>query len=148
MGFTGAGALLGAVFLASRGSPRGLVKFIPVAGAVFGLGLIAFSFSRVMWLSSALLAVAGFGMMVHMASSNTVLQTLVEDEKRGRIMSFYTMAFMGMVPLGSLLAGTLAEAIGAPYTLTLGGGLSILGALLFAGKTKSFTGTAAGDQVF
>ncbi|GBF32418.1 transporter, putative [Desulfocucumis palustris] len=146
MGFTGAGALFGAVFLASRKNTGGLVRIIPLAGAVFGFGLIAFSFSRVMWLSSLLLAVVGFGMMVHLASSNTVLQTLVEDQKRGRVMSFYAMAFMGMTPLGSLMAGTLAGIIGAPYTLAIGGACSILGALLFAGKIKKFACTAAKEM--
>lgn len=138
MGFAGAGALSGAVFLASRKNAGGLVRVIPLAGAVFGFGLIAFSFSRLMWLSLLLMTITGFGMMVHLASSNTVLQTLVEDDKRGRIMSFYTMAFMGMAPLGSLLAGTLASRIGAPKTLIIGGMCSIIGSLLFAGRIKSF----------
>jgi len=132
MAASGVGALLGAMFLAARRSVLGLGKFIPLMAGVFGAGLIAFSFSRVLWLSLALMVVTGLGFMVQMAASNTVLQTIVDEDKRGRVMSFYTMAFMGTAPFGSLLAGEVAERIGAPHTLLLGGIGCILGALWFA----------------
>ncbi len=134
MSATGVGALSGALLLASRKSVRGLGKWISNATITFGLGLIAFSFSRILPLSIILLFVVGFGMMVQMASSNTILQTIVDDDKRGRIMSFYTMAFMGMAPLGSLLAGSFASTIGAPYTLLIGGVVCIAGAAYFASQ--------------
>ncbi|HET6347170.1 MAG TPA: MFS transporter, partial [Myxococcota bacterium] len=121
MAATGLGALAGAVFLANRRSVLGLGKIIPLMAGLFGAGLIGFSLSRTLWLSIPLLFVTGLGFMVQMAASNTLLQTLVEDDKRGRVMSFYTMAFMGTAPFGSLLAGSLAAHIGAPYTLLLGG---------------------------
>jgi len=134
MGATGVGALSGALILASRKSVVGLVKWIPAAAVVFGLGLIGFSYSRTMLLSLALLVVTGFGMMVQMASSNTILQTVVDDDKRGRVMSFYTVSFVGMVPFGSLMAGSVATVIGAPYTVLLSGVLCILGGALFANQ--------------
>ncbi|HEX3556641.1 MAG TPA: MFS transporter [Thermoanaerobaculia bacterium] len=132
MAATGVGALLGAVFLARRRSVLGLGKVIPFMAALFGAGLLGFSLSRHLWLSLALLLVTGLGFMVHMAASNTLLQTLVEDDKRGRVMSLYTMAIMGMTPFGSLLAGVLANRIGAPHTLLLGGLGCIAAALWFA----------------
>lgn len=132
VGFSGTGALVGALFLASRKSAGGLVKNIPLATGIFGVGLIVFSQSRVLWLSLLLMLITGFGMMVQMASCNTLIQTVVDDDKRGRVMSFYTMAFMGMAPFGSLLAGVLASKIGAPNTLLIGGIATILGAIVFA----------------
>jgi MFS family permease len=132
MAATGVGALLGAVFLAGRRSVLGLGKIIPLMSACFGAGLIGFSLSRSLWLSVPLLLLTGLGFMVQMAASNTLLQTLVDDDKRGRVMSFYTMAFMGTTPFGSLLAGTLADRIGAPHTLLLGGAGCIAAALWFA----------------
>jgi MFS family permease len=132
MATSGVGALLGAVFLAGRRSVLGLGKVIPLAAGLFGAGLIAFSFSRSLWVALPLLLLTGLGFMVQMASSNTLIQTLVEDDKRGRVMSFYTMAFMGTTPFGSLLAGALAHRIGTPYTLFLGGAGCIAGALWFA----------------
>jgi MFS family permease len=131
MAATGVGALLGAVFLARRRSVLGLGKVIPTAAALFGASLAAFSLSRFLGLSLALLIVTGVGFMVTMAASNTVLQTLVEDSKRGRVMSLYTMAIMGMTPFGSLLAGGLASRIGAPRTLLFGGLGCIAAALWF-----------------
>jgi MFS family permease len=131
MGATGVGALLGAVFLANRRTVLGLGKVIPIAASLFGAGLIGFSLSRQLWLSLVLLLVTGLGFMVHMAASNTLLQTLVDDDKRGRVMSFYTMAFMGTAPFGSLLAGSLADRIGTPHTLFFGGLGCIAGALWF-----------------
>jgi MFS family permease len=132
MAASGVGALVGAMFLAARRSVLGLGKFIPLTAAAFGAGLIAFSFTRVLWLSLTLMIVTGLGFMVQMAASNTVLQTIVDEDKRGRVMSFYTMAFMGTAPFGSLLAGGVAERIGAPHTLLFGGIGCILGALWFA----------------
>jgi MFS family permease len=99
---------------------------------VFGVGLIAFAFSHALWVALPCLALAGFGFMVQMASSNTVIQTVVDDEKRGRVMSFYMMAFLGTAPLGSLIAGSLSQRIGAAETLIVGGLCCIVGALWFA----------------
>jgi MFS family permease len=132
MAASGVGALIGAMFLAARKSVLGLGKYIPLMAGTFGAGLIAFSFSRVLWLSLLLMVVTGLGFMVQMAASNTVLQTIVDEDKRGRVMSFYTMAFMGTAPFGSLLAGSVAAKIGAPHTLLFGGLGCILGALWFA----------------
>jgi MFS family permease len=132
MAASGVGALAGAMLLAARKSVLGLGKYIPLTAGAFGAGLIAFSFSRVIWLSLLLMIVTGLGFMIQMAASNTVLQTIVEEDKRGRVMSFYTMAFMGTAPFGSLLAGSVAERIGAPHTLLFGGIGCIIGALWFA----------------
>jgi len=131
MAASGVGALVGALFLAARKTVLGLGKFIPLMAGAFGAGLIAFSFTRVLWLSLALMVVTGLGFMVQMAVSNTVLQTIVDEDKRGRVMSFYTMAFMGTAPFGSLLAGSVAEKIGAPNTLLIGGLGCVIGALWF-----------------
>jgi MFS family permease len=132
MAASGVGALSGATFLAARRSVLGLGKYIPLMAAAFGAGLVGFSFSRALWLSLALMVVTGLGFMVQMAASNTLLQTIVDEDKRGRVMSFYTMAFMGTAPFGSLLAGAVAERIGAPHTLMFGGVGCVLGALWFA----------------
>jgi MFS family permease len=129
---SGCGALLGALWLAQRRSVIGLGRIIPIASALFGVGLITFSFAHVLWLAIPCLVVAGFGFMVQMASSNTVIQTIVDDEKRGRVMSFYMMAFLGTAPFGSLLAGWLSSRIGAAHTLLIGGVCCIAGALWFA----------------
>ncbi len=132
MAAIGVGALAGALMLAARRTVLGLGRVIPISAAIFGGALIGFGLSHMVWLSLLLLLVAGFGMMRQMAASNTLLQTIVEDEKRGRVMSFYAMAFAGMSPFGSLLAGVLAERFGAPITVTASGILCILGAGLFA----------------
>ncbi len=131
MGAMGVGALVSALSLAARKSVRGLIRMIPVAAAVFGLGLIGFGLSRVFWLSMIMVLIAGMGMMQGMAGSNTVIQTLVPEDKRGRVMSYYTMAFMGMAPFGSLLAGTMANAIGAPWTVIVNGAVVVLGGAWF-----------------
>lgn len=136
MGANGVGALLGSMFLASRSGQADLERWIVIAAVIFGGGLIAFSFSATYWLSLLLLIVIGFGMIVQMASSNTLLQSRVEDSKRGRIMSFYTMAFMGMAPFGSLLAGTLANQFGAPAAVLLGGVCCVAAALFLSLKMK------------
>ena len=132
MGAMGVGALISALSLAARKSVRGLVRIIPMAAALFGLGLIGFGFSRVFWLSMIAVLIAGMGMMQGMAGSNTIIQTIVPEDKRGRVMSYYTIAFVGMAPFGSLLAGSLAHAIGAPWTVILNGGAVILGAAWFS----------------
>jgi len=105
---------------------------------LFGVTLILFSFSKNIFLSIALLFIAGFAMMTQMASSNTIIQTIVEDSKRGRVMSFYTMSFMGTMPIGSLIAGILASKIGAINTVIIGGICCIIGSLLFASRFKEF----------
>lgn len=132
MAAVGVGALVGAVRLAARPSVLGLGRVIPMTAAGFGASLIAFSFSPYLWLSLILLVITGFNFMQQMASSNTILQTISDDKKRGRVMSFYAMAFQGVAPFGSLIAGAAASRIGAPYTLAIGGGLCILGAAAFA----------------
>ncbi len=132
MGASGVGALIGAVTLAARRSVLGLGRVIPLTAGAFGASLIAFAVSRQLWLSLLLLVVTGFGFMQQMASSNTILQTIVENEKRGRVMSFYSMAFQGVAPFGSLIAGAVAMRIGAPHTLVIGGALCVAGAALFA----------------
>lgn len=134
MGASGLGALTGAFYLAYRKSVVGLCNLIPLASALFGLGLIAFSFSRFLPLSLVLMVIAGLGMMLQMASSNTIIQTIVEDDKRGRVMSFYTMAFMGTAPFGSFLAGSLAKLFGTPLAILIGGIACVTGAILFALK--------------
>jgi MFS family permease len=131
MGATGIGALAGALYLASRKSVIGLGRLIVSSTCVFGCGMIAFSFSRYLPLSLCLMLVTGFGMIVCMASCNTIVQTIVDEDKRGRVMSFYAIAFIGMAPLGSLIGGIIAHKIGAPLTLALCGGLSIGGAIFF-----------------
>jgi MFS family permease len=137
MGAMGVGALISALSLAARKSVRGLVRMIPIAAAVFGLGLIGFGLSRVFWLSMIMVLVAGMGMMQGMAASNTIIQTIVSEDKRGRVMSYYTMAFVGMAPFGSLLAGTLAHAVGAPWTVIANGAAVLLGAAWFATRLSA-----------
>jgi MFS family permease len=131
MSATGLGALAGALYLASRRTVRGLGRVIVLSAILFGAGLIATALSRTTPLSMTFLAFAGFGMMAQMASSNTVLQTIVDDDKRGRVMSLYSMAYIGMSPVGSLLAGMLASRFSAPLTIAIGGALCIITALVF-----------------
>jgi MFS family permease len=125
MGFltaaSGTGALAGAIYLASRGTVRGLLRRIAACAALFGAGLVGFSLSRAFWLSEVALFFTGFGVMVMMAASNTVLQTLADDDKRGRVMSLYVTSLMGISPIGGLLAGWAAERFGAPATVGAGG---------------------------
>lgn len=130
-GAAGVGSLMAALGLAVRKSVRGLYRVIPTVAAVFGCGLIAFSFSRNYWLSLVLMSVTGFGMMQFAAASNTVIQTIVEEDKRGRVMSYYTMAYMGASPFGSLLAGGLAPVLGAPGAVLLCGIGCVAGAAWF-----------------
>ncbi len=138
MAAMGLGALTGAVYSASRKSVVGLGKRIAIAAGTFGTGLIALSFIHVFWLAEICLYLTGLGMMIQMASSNTILQTISDDDKRGRVMSFYTMAFMGMAPFGSFFAGSLATTIGVQWTLFAGGIICLSGALLFARDLPAF----------
>jgi len=131
---TGVGALSGALYLAQRESVVGLGRIIMYASAVFGIGLVIFSFTTTLWLSMLVLAVAGCGFMIHLAATNTVLQTIVEERLRGRVMSFYTMAFFGTVPIGSLLGGILAERYGAMATVMVTGVICLCGSAWFAYK--------------
>ena len=134
MSSVGVGALVGTASLTMRKSVVGLGRRIVVATALTGAALIAFGLSHVLWLSILILPLVGFGLMQQMAPSNTILQTIVDDEKRGRVMSFYAMAFLGMVPFGSLLAGYLAARIGAPKTVMVNGAVCLIGSLWFARK--------------
>jgi MFS family permease len=129
---SGCGALTGALWLAARKSVVGLGRIIPTASTLFGAGLICFSFAPALWAAIPFMVVAGFGFMTQMAASNTVIQTIVDDEKRGRVMSFYMMAFLGTVPFGSLISGWLSSRIGAPHTLLVGGMCCVAGAAWFA----------------
>jgi MFS family permease len=140
MAAMGVGALVSALSLAVRSSVRGLIRMIPAAAVVFGLGLIGLGLSHVFWLSMIMVLVAGMGMMQGMAGSNTVIQTIVSEDKRGRVMGYYTMAFMGMAPFGSLLAGAMAHAVGAPLTVILNGALIILGAAWFMTQLPAVRG--------
>jgi MFS family permease len=136
MGAAGVGALISALSLVVRKSVRGLIKMIPIAAAIFGAGLILFGLSHVVWISLVLMTAVGFGMMQGLTASNTIIQTLVPEDKRGRVMSYYTAAFVGMAPFGSLLAGSLAHWIGAPRTVMLTGTCCILGAAWFWSRRR------------
>ncbi len=131
MGAAGAGALISALTLVLRRSVRGLTKMIPIAAGMFGVSLVLFGLSHWLWLSLILLLFTGFGMLQGLTASNTIIQTLVPEDKRGRVMSYYTAAFVGMAPFGSLLAGLLATWIGAPRTVMFTGSCCIAGGLWF-----------------
>jgi MFS family permease len=140
MGAAGAGALLGSIALALRSHVFGLGRWVAIACAVFGSSLVAFSFSRNFMLSSVILCLSGGAMMVQMASSNTLVQSMVPDELRGRVMAVYSMMFMGMGPLGALLAGSLAEGFGAPNTVAVGGAITVLAAIAFSLRLPALRG--------
>jgi MFS family permease len=131
MGAAGTGALAGALALAWHNSLRGLGRWVGLGAVSFGTWLILFSLSRSFWLSVALLLPAGFSLLLQMSSTNTLIQSMVPDRLRGRVMSVYAMTFMGMAPLGALLAGTAADVLGAPMAIGIGGGISIAGGLVF-----------------
>jgi MFS family permease len=137
LGASGVGALISAVSLALRKTVRGLTSMIQISAAVFGIGLICFGLSRTFPLSMFLMLIVGFGMMQGLAASNTVIQTLVPEDKRGRVMSYYTMAFVGMAPFGSLLAGTLAHHLGAPHAVMITGAFCLAGSAWFTTQLKS-----------
>jgi MFS family permease len=132
MGCSGAGALAGALTLATRSGVRGLGRWVVAAAAAFGVALILFSLSRTFWLSATLLVPVGASMMVQMAASNTLIQSMVPDALRGRVMAVYSMMFMGMAPFGALWAGAVAEHIGAPSTVAIGGVVCLIAAAIFA----------------
>ncbi len=131
MGAAGVGALVGALTLAGKRNVKGLGRWVALAAMGFGFALIAFTFSRHFLLSMLLLVPVGFAMMLQMASSNTLIQTMVPDQLRGRVMSVYSMMFMGMAPFGALLSGAVAHRIGAPHTVAIGGAIVVAGALVF-----------------
>jgi MFS family permease len=137
MGAVGIGALVSALSLAIRKSVIGLGRMIYISTGLFGVSLIFFGMSRNIWVSLVMMLFCGFGMMQQMAASNTIIQTIVDEDKRGRVMSFYTVAFVGMAPFGSLLAGAMAHAVGAPRTVMLSGACCIAGAIWFATRLKS-----------
>ena len=134
MGSSGIGALAGALLLAGRQDVRGLGKWVMLSCGGFGVSLVLFALSRNFWISTLLLLPVGFTMMVQMASSNTLIQSMVPDQLRGRVMAVYSMMFMGMSPVGALLAGLLAHRLGAPLTVAVGGVVCIAGALVFRSR--------------
>jgi len=136
MASSGVGALAGSLYLASRSTVLGLGRWIPMMTATFGIGLICFGLSQTLWRSMLMMLVTGFGMMQGLTASNTILQTLVDERMRGRVMSYYTMAFVGMAPFGSLLAGALAHTIGAPRTVMVSGVACIAGSIWFLIRLK------------
>ncbi len=138
MGASGSGALIAALMLAARKNLKGLGRWVTISSGVFGVFLILFSLSKTFWLSAVLLVPIGFSMMLQMASSNTLVQAMVPDDLRGRVMSVYSMMFMGMAPIGALLAGSLANYLGAPGTVALGGAICIIGSILFGSQLSSF----------
>ena len=142
MSASGVGALAGAATLTVRRHIRGLGRWVALSAAGFGASLIAFSFSRTLWLSSLLLVPAGFCMMVEMAASNTLIQAMIPDRLRGRVMAVYSMMFMGMAPLGALIAGALAAPLGAPATVAMGGAVCIVGGLVFGARLPALRGPA------
>jgi len=134
MSAAGIGALSATLYLASRKNAYGLIKVIPAAAGACGFAIAAFALSRSFTFCVFFLFLAGFSMMTHIASSNTIIQTIVDEDKRGRIMSLYAMSFMGVMPFGSLVAGSIAGKIGVQNTLLLGAACCIGGALIFASK--------------
>ncbi len=138
MSAAGIGALTATIFLASLRSAAGLIKLIPAAAAVFSLSVAAFAVSRNFILSVIFLLVAGFTMMIQIASSNTIIQTIVDEDKRGRVMGLYAMSFLGAMPFGSLLSGSIAAKIGVQNTLILGAACCLIGAAVFAVKLPLF----------
>ena len=142
MSFSGFGALAAALTLATRKGVHGLGRWVAFSAGGFGASLIAFSLSRSLWLSAALLVPVGYALMLEMASSNTLIQAMVPDALRGRVMSVYSMMFMGMAPLGSLLAGLLAGRIGAPATIAGGGAVCIAAAAVFGSRIPSLKAEA------
>ena len=146
MGATGVGALCGAITLAMRrGGVHGLGRWIAYAAGAFGVCLILFSFSRWFWLSAALLAPVGFAFIVQMASSNTLIQSMVPDRLRGRVMAVYSMMFIGMAPLGALGSGIMASRLGAPAAVAIGGAVCIVSAALFGARLASLRAEETGE---
>jgi MFS family permease len=142
MGAVGVGEMFGALALAMRQQLRGLGNVVSYAAAGLGASLVLFSFSHWFWVSFTILIVSGFTMMMQFTATNTLIQAMVPDQLRGRVMSLYSMMFLGMSPIGSLLAGALADRVGAPVTVAIGGLISCLGGLAFARKWPSMRGPA------
>ena len=138
MGFSGAGALIGALALATRQGVIGLGRWVGVSTGVFGVSLILFSLSRSFWIAAALLVPVGLAMMTQMGASNTLIQTMTPDPLRGRVMLVYSRMFMGMAPAGALLAGVMADRFGAPFTVAAGGAVAIAGSLVFSLRLPAF----------
>jgi MFS family permease len=142
MGAAGAGALLSSVVMAMRKTVKGLGRWVMLASMIFGFSLIGFSFSRSFPLSVILLVPLGGAMMMQMASSNTLIQSMVPDELRGRVMAVYSMMFLGVAPFGSLLAGSVSNRVGAPITLAAGGAICIIASLVFSVRLPQLRGEA------
>ncbi|WP_427156826.1 MFS transporter [Aliinostoc sp. HNIBRCY26] len=139
MAASGLGALSGGIYLATRSSIVGIGKLIAIAPAILGVGLIAFAVSRYLPLSLFTMLFVGLGTILQIAASNTFLQTIVDEDKRGRLMSLYTMSFLGMIPVGNLLGGWLASHIGAPNTLIIDGIVCIIGSVIFYRQLPGLT---------
>ncbi len=131
MGATGVGALFGALTLATKTGVKGLGRWVAITCGAFGISLVLFSFSRWFWLSVIFLLPCGYSMMLQMACSNTLIQAMVPDELRGRVMALYSMMFMGMAPFGALFGGAMANRVGAPITVAAGGVACVIGAIWF-----------------
>jgi MFS family permease len=134
MGAVGLGAMFGAFTLAMRQELRGLGKLVAYSAIGLGVSLTFFGASRLYWFSLVALTLAGYAMMMQFTSANTLIQAMVPDQLRGRVMSLYSMMFIGMAPIGSLVAGKLAQHIGAPITVAIGGLISLIGGVVFAAK--------------
>jgi MFS family permease len=134
VGAAGLGALAGTLFLATRASVRGLVRLLTYTALVAGIALALVAHVKIVWFAIPLLAITGFGILVTSVSVNMIVQAIVDDDKRGRVMSLYTVSFMGMAPFGALAAGALADVIGVAATLTISGVCCALGALALAAR--------------
>jgi MFS family permease len=143
LGAAGIGSLSAAITLASRRQVQGLGRVVAISVAIFGVLVIVFAFSRNLIFSTLLLVPMGFTVMLQMSGSNTLLQAMVDDRMRGRMMSFFSMSLMGMIPFGSLLAGAIARSIGAPKTLAIGGAICLLGATVFSLRLSNLKNQAA-----
>jgi len=142
MGASGAGALAGSLMLARRNTIRGLGNWVAASAALFGVALIGFAYSRSLVVAVIMLVPVGGAMMVEMASSNTLIQSMVPDALRGRVMSVYTMMFMGMAPFGALSAGAVAEHLGAPPAVAIGGVICIAASIVFKVRLPALRGEA------
>jgi MFS family permease len=142
MGASGVGALIGSLMLATRSTVRGLGKWVAGAALLFAFAAVGFAFSTNFTLSCIFLVFVGIGMMVQASSSNTLIQSMVPDVLRGRVMAVYTMMFVGFGPIGALLAGWLAQRIGAPLTVASGAVLTMLGAIAFMLRLPALRGEA------
>jgi MFS family permease len=131
MASAGFGSLCGALYLATRSSIRGLGRIVAASALMFGVALMLFALSRAFWLSAALLLVVGMSLITQAASTNTLIQSMVPDSLRGRVMAVYAMMLMGMSPIGALVEGALAQRIGAPYPIVIGGSVCVAGAIIF-----------------